>query len=336
MNKPNKNIDRNNPLINTYLKNKLIVLSILSTVFITGCESLVNSNRLVLPVATPATQVVEKPTYIPPKLAPTKAQFLMQQSPEIKKAYQMYEKTGKAPTISTADFLQFPYGDSEPLIYCQPIRSCDIELEAGETITGVYPGDSARWKYEQGMSGEDEQRKPHLIFKPTDYEISTNVVITTTRRTYHLGLISKQDAYVKQVKFWYPGDIQSHWAKVNATAQEKWQSQNQNQIAELPDININQLDFNYSVTKPSLLSSTPTWAPVRVFNDGAHVYIQMPTSVSSSNAPALFVMNSDGQKALVNYRVRNGYYIVDQLFKQAVLVTGVGNTQERININYNG
>lgn len=327
-NKHNKNFDK---YAYNFFKKTLIVLS---TVLITGCDTLVDQNRPSLPVATAATRVIEKPTYIPPKLAPTKAQFLMQQSSDIRKAYQIYEKTGRAPTISTSDFLQFPYGDSQPLIYCQPIHSCDIELEAGETITGVFPGDSARWKYEQGVSGEGEQKQPHLIFKPTDYDISTNVVIATTRRTYHVGLVSKQDSYVKQVKFWYPGDIQAYWTKINTAAAAKWQEQNQTQIAELPNISINKLDFNYSFTKP-LFASSPTWAPIRVFNDGAHVYIQMPASVSSTNAPALFVINSDGQKALVNYRVRGGYYIVDQLFKQAVLVTGVGNTQERITISYN-
>ncbi len=39
---------------------------------------------------------------------------------------------------------------------------------------------------------------------------------------------------------------------------------------------------------------------------------------------------------MVNYRVRGNYYVVDRLFDQAVLVSGVGRQQDRETIAYSG
>ena len=77
------------------------------------------------------------------------------------------------------------------------------------------------------------------------------------------------------------------------------------------------------------------WKPIRAFDDGTHVYIQMPTGMKSSEAPALMVAAGSGSQ-MVNYRVRGNYYVVDRLFDQAVLVSGVGRQQDRETIAYSG
>ncbi len=323
---------KNQSTLQNLLIKKSWILTLPVSVLLTGCSSWFNPPQP--QIITPVTQVVEKPVQRPVSSAPSKAEFITSLDPDIRKAYLEYQKTGKAPTIETQDFLQFPFGQTEPLIYCQPIHSCDVTLQAGESITGVYPGDTARWKYVEGVSGVGSDAQPHLIFKPTDYDLSTNVVITTTKRTYHLGLVSKQDSYVRQVSFWYPDDIEAQWQKVNQDAESKWQGQNQTEFAQLPDINLNNVDFNYNISTSFL--SSPAWKPLRAFNDGTHVYIEMPPAMRTTDAPALFTISSDQQKALVNYRVRGNYYIVDQLFKQAVMVAGVGSAQERVTITYKG
>jgi type IV secretion system protein VirB9 len=43
-------------------------------------------------------------------------------------------------------------------------------------------------------------------------------------------------------------------------------------------------------------------------------------------------VSNDADTTLVNYRVQDGRYIVDQVFDQAVLVVGVGAKQERVTI----
>src|SRR5207237_5587032 len=74
------------------------------------------------------------------------------------------------------------------------------------------------------------------------------------------------------------------------------------------------------------------WKPVRVSDDGAHVYIQMPPAMRVTEAPALLVRTRTGEGALVNYRLRRPYYVVDTLFETALLVMGVGTHQERVTV----
>jgi len=47
--------------------------------------------------------------------------------------------------------------------------------------------------------------------------------------------------------------------------------------------------------------------------------------------PMLLVSSTSGE-SLVNYRVKDNTYIVDQLFKEAYLIIGAGNNQERVTI----
>ncbi len=74
---------------------------------------------------------------------------------------------------------------------------------------------------------------------------------------------------------------------------------------------------------------------MRALDDGTDIYIQMPATTKSSEAPALLVAAGDGSE-MVNYRVRGDYYVVDKLFDQAVLVSGVGREQDRVSIRYTG
>ncbi len=75
---------------------------------------------------------------------------------------------------------------------------------------------------------------------------------------------------------------------------------------------------------------------MRVFDDGTHVYMQMPEAMRVTEAPALLVQTRAGDTALVNYRLRQHYYVVDKLFETAVLVVGVGTHQERVTVRRTG
>jgi type IV secretion system protein TrbG len=66
------------------------------------------------------------------------------------------------------------------------------------------------------------------------------------------------------------------------------------------------------------------------------VYIQLPEAMRVTEAPALLVQTRTGDTALVNYRLRQQYYVVDKLFDTAVLVVGVGTHQERVAIQRGG
>jgi type IV secretory pathway VirB9-like protein len=78
------------------------------------------------------------------------------------------------------------------------------------------------------------------------------------------------------------------------------------------------------------------WKPVRAYDDGAHVFIQMGTGMSTNDAPTLLI-GSGGGTQMVNYRVVDGdRYAVDRLFDKATLLSGVGREQDRVTIAYSG
>src|SRR5207253_2703489 len=101
-------------------------------------------------------------------------------------------------------------------------------------------------------------------------------------------------------------------------------------VANLSAIGTSNLNFSYAVNGPEV-----PWRPIRAFDDGMHVFIQMPDTMKSSEAPALLIAAPGGNQ-MVNYRVRGDYYVVDRLFDRAALVAGVGRQQDRVDVAYTG
>ncbi len=103
-----------------------------------------------------------------------------------------------------------------------------------------------------------------------------------------------------------------------------------NDIVKVAAVDPAQINFAYTVAGANV-----PWKPVRAFDDGSHVYVQMPAGMKSSEAPALLINASRGTQ-MVNYRVKGNYYVVDRLFSDAILVSGVGRDQDRVTISYAG
>src|SRR3546814_9696792 len=63
------------------------------------------------------------------------------------------------------------------------------------------------------------------------------------------------------------------------------------------------LRFRYAIS-----GSSPSWKPLRAFDDGQKVYIQFPAGIAQGELPPLFVIGPEGDGQLVNYRFRSPYY----------------------------
>jgi type IV secretion system protein VirB9 len=59
----------------------------------------------------------------------------------------------------------------------------------------------------------------------------------------------------------------------------------------------------------------------------------MPAALRTTDAPVLLVQLPNGEHALVSYRIRGGYYVVDSLFDRAVLTWGVGSDKRTVTIS---
>jgi type IV secretion system protein TrbG len=261
--------------------------------------------------------------------APPVGELVQPDDPEIQAAMRAWKSGQPAPIIRMTEFIQYPFGLTEAVVTCEPLRVCDIELDAGEEVLNVSIGDTSRWLVHPAFSGARETLTPHVMVKPSEYGIATNAIITTNRRTYYLGLVSKaknDPGYVRRVKFYYPLDLVE---QANGTFRAKTSSARREPDATVArGLAPERLSFGYEIVGGEGLA----WRPVRVFDDGQHVYIQMPATLQASEAPALLVQNRGGESALVNYRVRLPYYVVDRLFDAAILIVGVGRQQDRVTI----
>jgi len=225
--------------------------------------------------------------------------------------------------------VMYSFGAGLPTVVCAPLRVCMIELEAGEKIVGEpHLGDSVRWNISPAMYGTGDQATAVIILKPQMPGLDTNLLITTDRRAYYLRLISKPEDYVARVAFAYPEDETRKWQQ-QLTAEQALAKQEKHS-AETPPamIAIEKVNFDYTIR-----GGDDHIRPVRVFDDGAKTYIQMPPELQHREAPVLLIVGKDGKGEMTNYRVKDQTYIVDRLFDHANLVLGSGKKAQKVEIS---
>lgn len=247
----------------------------------------------------------------------------MTNNPEVIKAFHTLLKTGKATSIKGKGFLTLPFDPyKRPILTCAPLMACEVVLAAGEHINSVVLGDTLRWKVNQFSVGQGADASPIIAFKPTAEDIATNMTIATDKRIYQFGLMSKADANPVVVNFWYPNAM----LVALRTARQQQQAKQADVISQMPAVGVNHLNFNYI-----LVGDRPTWAPTKVFDDGIKTFIDFPPSVDRTQLPVLYVFQN-GKQALINYRYRRPYMIVDGLFTKAQLISGKGSHKTVVEI----
>ncbi|AOE86060.1 P-type conjugative transfer protein TrbG [Pseudomonas sp. TCU-HL1] len=204
----------------------------------------------------------------------------------------------------------WPYSDGALYqVYTSPGRVTAINLQTGEELVTVAAGDTVRWIVGDTSSGSGEELRVSVLVKPTRVDLKTNLVITTTRRTYLIELTATEQAWMASVSWDYPKDrmlaLQRHATAAKAAAPVD------------AGLALEQLRFRYAIS-----GSNPPWKPLRVFDDSRKVYIQFPAGIAQGELPPLFVIGPEGDGQLVNYRFRSPYYIVDRLFGAAELRLG--------------
>jgi hypothetical protein len=137
----------------------------------------------------------------------------------------------------------------------------------------------------------------------------------------------KPEEYVARVAFAYPDGDERKWREHLAKQREEEKLAERNRELTPAAIAVGNLCFDYSVN-----GADEKLRPVRVFDDGAKMYIQMPAGIQNREAPALAVVGSDGKRELVNYRVKDQMYIVDRLFEHAQLILGAGKKAQKVEI----
>ena len=196
-------------------------------------------------------------------------------------------------------------------LYASPGQVSDVALQPGEELVSVSAGDTVRWVVGDTLSGSGPTSRAHVLVKPISAGIRTNLMIATDRRTYHLELESVDSGYMAALSWRYPADELAGLTARNRQAIAKDASSIERGLT------LEGLNFDYTLSGDS-----PDWKPVRVFDDGRQVFIQMPEDIAATDMPPLFVLAASGEAELINYRVRGKYYVVDRLFRAAELRLG--------------
>jgi P-type conjugative transfer protein TrbG len=210
-------------------------------------------------------------------------------------------------------------------VVCAPLLVCDIALETGEVISDFATGDSKDWFVQSFTAGPRET--PHVILKPQSYDLATNLIVATNRRTYHFHLVSPAEPvahekgfhYDRLVSFSYPGTTLQHVAASELRLVAPASPAPEPGRCTDPTC----WSYRYRI-------SSGRFAPLRVLDDGSRVYIQL----SSREAPALFEVLPDKSTAPLNYRFSEDsrWIIVDRLFQSARLVIRTGRREVKTTI----
>lgn len=201
-------------------------------------------------------------------------------------------------------------------VYTSPGQITDIALEPGESLTGAGPiaaGDTARWIIGDTESGSGITRRVHVLVKPTRPDITTNLVITTDRRSYMIELRAGANPYMPAVAWAYPQLPASQRAGVPATP-------------VIPAAAAR--NYRYALS-----GDNPPWRPIAIYDDGRRVYVEFPRGIVQGEMPPLFVIGSEGELQIANSRIYQNVLIVDRLFGAAELRLGSGDRQQKIRIS---
>lgn len=198
-------------------------------------------------------------------------------------------------------------------VWTAPLRVTTLTLGPGETLVSKAAGDTVRWQLGETTSGEGAGQRTHVLLKPLQRGLETNLVLTTSRRVYFLDLKSGGADGFNAAIAWDTAALES--PPPLAVERDVTEVRVSDSVAT-PD---GPLDARYRIEPQGRRAR---WTPVSVFNDGRRTFIAFDPDLQIDEAPALFVLAPDGEAQMVNYRQSGGLFIVDRVFDRAELRLG--------------
>ncbi len=178
-----------------------------------------------------------------------------------------------------------------------------IEFAPDEQIQTISMGDSTSWML--NPSGN------RLFLKPLDQDATTNMTLITNKRVYLFELHAEETDDIDDknmifiMRFVYP-ETDDGLASVASYLDNVPQ----------PDIEKEPGKYNLQYT----ISGTEEIAPIRIFDDGEFTYFQFRDK--NAEVPAFFTVDLQGNEALINYRTRGDYIVVERVSKRFTLRHG--------------
>lgn len=182
-------------------------------------------------------------------------------------------------------------------IYCRMGFITDLAFKKGETINYVGGGDTAGWS----ISKTNVDGVEHLLVKPVVETGTTNFFIATDKHTYQL-IVNSSNWYNPMVK----------WVYGQETITENLLEKKKNERVITGNVNVSNItdmDFNY-------VASGNGNKPELIFSDGEKTYLKFK-SIKNKQVPIFVRAKNRKEMSLVNYTVKDNYYIIDKVFDVA-------------------
>lgn len=195
-------------------------------------------------------------------------------------------------------------------IWTAPLRVTTLTLPPGETVTALAAGDTVRWQIAESASGDQTSAgRAHVLIKPLETGLETNLVLTTSSRVYLIHLRSGRAADGFNTAVTWDAPTVGTPAQTAATPR-----------ADLtPAGPEGPVHADYRIEPRG---RAPAWTPVSVFDDGVRTFVVLPPAARQTETPVLFVLSPKGEPEVANGRQVDGLIIVDRLFERAELRRG--------------
>lgn len=264
--------------------------------------------------------------------------------------------------VIVGNVVVFAYGRSQPVVTCTVLRACIVELEPGEMVVDEpIAGDQVRWLISASRAGPGG-KTTLIVVKPQFCDVTTNLVVPTDRRIYDVTLdsppcrggsaLNPQQSYVRHVRFTYAHAPRLSGAGApsgpESSADSTSRAEDDSPAATDSTVRV-AINRDYRVVRRrrgpfGLFGRRPIdfpWTPASLHDDGAHLTIELPPVARHQAAPALYALEDDGSRTLVNYVVRwtpsgDGQYVTDRVAQRFVLVLRSGTREQRLELENRG
>lgn len=175
-----------------------------------------------------------------------------------------------------------------------------VEFGMDETIETISMGTPTPWQVLP--SGN------RLFIKPIEDDATTNMTVITNKRTYFFEMMAQQATSLYDenlsfmIKFVYPEQYNMAVKQVATTSG--------------PDLSKpEKFNFKYSIS-----GKARNIEPTQVFDDGEFTYFKFRDI--NAELPAIFLVDNQNQEGLVNFRLENGYVVVERVAAKFTLRNG--------------
>lgn len=193
-------------------------------------------------------------------------------------------------------------------ILARPQAVTNIQLGQDEELVILALGDTVQWLTSNAPG--------HVFIKPLQPDLVTSATLVTSKRTYQLTLRSSplDGQFYQQVSWETPQIITYHNQLTKVEGFARQASQKEEPVVTVSDaVALEEVQFNYTI------SGDAAFRPTHVFDDSRFTWVRMPPI---QEMPALFMLNERNEAELLNYTIREPYFIIQRLVPGLLLKLG--------------